>query len=75
MSLLIQVKDACGTYNASAPGHKQKASCTSGRKQAAIALAVKIFDVPHANVTVEKTGPNTDGCQWYQAEKLDWEAQ
>ena len=75
MSLLIRVKDACGTYNASAPGHTQKASCTSGRDHAAKALAVKIFEVCHARVTVEETGTHSDGCYWFRAEKLDWEAQ
>lgn len=70
MSLLIKVKDSCGTYNASAPGHKQKASCTSGRDHAAKALAVKIFGVCHSRVSIEETCIDVDS-HWLRVEKLD----
>lgn len=75
MSVLIKVKDDGSTYMASAPGFKQKASCTAGKEAAARALAVKILDASPAQISTESVGNDGRGLHWFRAEKLAWEGQ
>lgn len=55
-SVVIRVRESCGTYIASGGG--QRTSCTQGAQNAAVAHAFKLFKGPRFTIA-ELAEPNT----------------
>ncbi|MDX1491304.1 MAG: hypothetical protein R3332_08455 [Pseudohongiellaceae bacterium] len=70
MIIYIKVKDSCGTYKASTSARSERASCTAGAKQAATALARKIFGAKSSDIVVEKfkCKDSSVDISWFRAE-------